>query len=141
MEKTALLRLHFIVFLWGFTAILGKMIEVDAPNLVFYRMFFTAGILFFYLRIFRKQSLAVSRSILIKLLGVGTLIALHWLFFFASIKASNVSIALSCMSLPTLFVSVLEPLVFRRKIDWLEIVIGMVIVACILLIFNVEIRY
>ena len=67
--------------------------------------------------------------------------AFHWLFFFSSIKVSNVSIALSCLGTSTLFAALLEPLIFKRKIDLSEIVMGIVIVICISLIFKVESQY
>lgn len=141
MQKLALFRLHLIVFLWGFTAILGKLIHTEAPILVFYRMLFAAGFLFIYLKIFKKESIKVSRKIFFQLATIGLFMGLHWLCFFYSIKESNVSIALSCLSLSTLFASILEPLVFKRKIDTSEVIMGVVIVACILLIFKTEFQY
>lgn len=141
MLKSHLFRLHLIVFLWGFTAILGKLIHAEANLLVFYRMLFAAIFLYIFLRFIKKENLSVSRSMLLKLIGIGSIMALHWYFFFESIKVSNVSIALSCLSLSTLFAAVLEPLVFRRKVDWVEIIIGLVIVGCISLIFNAELDY
>jgi len=141
MLKSHLFRLHFIVFLWGFTAILGKLIVAEANILVFYRMLLTAAFLYVYLRIYKKQSLAIDKKMLFKLIGIGSVMALHWYFFFESIKVSNVSIALSCLSLSTLFASILEPVIFRRKIDWIEVIIGLIIVGCISLIFNAELDY
>lgn len=141
MLKSHLFRLHLIVFLWGFTAILGKLIHAEANALVFYRMLFAAIFLYIFLRFVKKENLSVNRNTLLKLVGIGSVMALHWYFFFESIKVSNVSIALSCLSLSTLFASVLEPLIFKRKIDWVEIIIGLVIVACISLIFNAELDY
>ncbi len=141
MKNSYLLRLHFIVFLWGFTAILGKLILADAHILVFYRMLFAAIFLYLYLRLIKKQSIKISKNLLFKLVGIGSVMAFHWLFFFQSIKVSNVSIALSCLSLSTLFASLIEPLVFRRKPDWVEVIIGIIIVICISLIFNAELKY
>lgn len=141
MKNSYLLRLHFIVFLWGFTAILGKLILAEAQVLVFYRMLFAAIFLYFYLRLVKKESIKVSKNLLFKLIGIGSVMAFHWLFFFQSIKVSNVSIALSCLSLSTLFAALIEPLVFRRKPDWTEIIIGVIIVVCISLIFNAELKY
>ncbi len=141
MKKSALLRLHFIVFLWGFTAILGKMITANAQLLTFYRMLFAAFFLFIFIRFVRKQNMNVPGKLLIRLIGVGGFMALHWLCFFHSIKVSNVSIALSCLSLSTLFASILEPVVFKRKIDVFEVIMGIVIVICMSVIFNIEFRY
>lgn len=141
MQKLALFRLHLIVFLWGFTAILGKMITANAQILVFYRMLFAAIFLFVFIRIIKKESIKVSKKLFFQLSAIGFFMALHWLCFFYSIKVSNVSIALSCLSLSTLFTAILEPLVFKRKIDVSEVVMGIVIVACILLIFKTEFQY
>lgn len=141
MKNSALFRLHFIVFLWGFTAILGKLIHANAQNLVFYRMLFAAVFLFVFIRIFKKQSIRVSKKLFWQLAAVGAFMALHWLCFFHSIKVSNVSIALSCLSLSTLFAAILEPVIFKRKIDVSEIVMGIVILVCMYLIFQTEFRY
>lgn len=141
MHKLALFRLHLIVFLWGFTAILGKMIHANAEILVFYRMLFAALILFIFIRAFKKESIKVSKKIFFQLAAIGFSMALHWYCFFYSIKISNVSIALSCLSLSTLFASIMEPIIFKRKIDISEVIMGVVIVACILLIFKTEFRF
>ncbi|WP_407483115.1 DMT family transporter [Elizabethkingia meningoseptica] len=141
MFKSAQFRLHLIVFLWGFTAILGKLITVDALELVFFRMLFAAIFLYIFIRVVKKQSMKVSRKLFLQLIGIGGLMGGHWLCFFYSIKISNVSIALSCLATVTLFVSVLEPIVYRRKLDWIELLLGLVIVSCISLIFNVEFEH
>lgn len=141
MKNSYLIRLHFIVFLWGFTAILGKLILANAQALVFYRMLFASLFLFLYLRLVKGQSIRVTKPLLLRLVLIGSVMALHWLFFFQSIKVSNVSIALSCLSLSTLFAAFIEPLVFCRKPDWAEVIIGIIIVICISLIFNAELKY
>lgn len=141
MQKLALFRLHLIVFLWGFTAILGKLIHANAQILVFYRMLFAAIFLFVFIRVYKKESIKVSKKIFFQLAAIGVAMALHWYCFFYSIKVSNVSIALSCLSLSTLFASILEPIIFKRKIDVSEVVMGTVIVACILLIFKTEFHF
>ncbi|MGZ5188168.1 MAG: DMT family transporter [Kaistella sp.] len=141
VKNSALFRLHLIVFLWGFTAILGKLVHANAQILVFYRMLFAAFFLFIFIRFIKRDSLKVSRKLLIQLSAIGGFMAFHWLFFFYSIKVSNVSIALSCLSLSTLFAAVLEPLIFKRKIDISEVVMGIVIVICMGLIFKTEFHY
>lgn len=141
VKNSALFRLHLIVFLWGFTAILGKLVHANAQILVFYRMLFAAFFLFIFIRFIKRDSLKVSRKLLIQLSVIGGFMAFHWLFFFYSIKVSNVSIALSCLSLSTLFAAVLEPLIFKRKIDISEVVMGIVIVICMGLIFKTEFHY
>ena len=130
-----------IVFLWGFTAILGKLIEANAQILTFYRMLFAALFLFIFIRFFKKESIKVSKKLFIQLSIIGGFMAFHWLCFFYSIKVSNVSIALSCLSLSTLFASILEPIIFKRKVDISEVVMGIVIVICMGLIFKTEFQY
>lgn len=141
MYKSALFRLHFIVFLWGFTAILGKLVHANAQVLVFYRMLFAAVFLFIFIRVVKKQSLRISKKIFFRLAAIGVFMAFHWFCFFYSIKISNVSIALSCLSLSTLFAAILEPIVFKRKINLPEIIMGIVMVSCISLIFKTEYHY
>lgn len=130
-----------IVFLWGFTAILGKLIETNAQALTFYRMLFAAIFLFIFIRFVKKESIKVSKKLFLQLSAIGGFMAFHWLCFFYSIKVSNVSIALSCLSLSTLFASILEPIIFKRKIDISEVVMGIVIVICMGLIFKTEFQY
>ena len=141
MQRSVLLRLHFIVFLWGFTAVLGKLISVDAYRLTFFRMGFAALFLFISNRFILRNRMNISLRLLLQLFGVGSLMAGHWILFFLSIKVANVAIALSCMSLSTLFAALIEPLIFGRRVDVREIIIGIIIVGCILLIFNAEMEY
>lgn len=130
-----------IVFLWGFTAILGKLIDTNAQALTFYRMLFASLFLFIFIRFFKKESIKVSKKLFIQLSAIGGFMAFHWLCFFYSIKVSNVSIALSCLSLSTLFASILEPIIFKRKVDVSEVIMGIVIVICMGLIFKTEFQY
>lgn len=141
MLRSPYFKLHFIVFLWGFTAILGKLIQTDAQILVFYRMLFAAGFLYLFIKLVRGESLKITRKLFLSLSAVGIFMAVHWFCFFHSIKVSNVSIALSCLSLSTLFASFIEPLVYRRKIDVSEVIMGVVMVGCISLIFKTEYHY
>jgi len=140
-KNSALFRLHLIVFLWGFTAILGKLIHANAHILVFYRMFFAAFFLYIFIRFVKKDRLKVSKKLFLQLAAIGGFMAFHWLCFFYSIKVSNVAIALSCLSLSTLFAAILEPIIFRRKIDISEVIMGIVIVICMGLIFKTEFHY
>lgn len=141
VKNSALFRLHMIVFLWGFTAILGKLITANAQILTFYRMLFASLFLFIFIRFFKKESIKISKKLFIQLAVIGGFMAFHWLCFFYSIKVSNVSIALSCLSLSTLFASILEPIIFKRKIDISEVLMGIVIVICMGLIFKTEFQY
>jgi drug/metabolite transporter (DMT)-like permease len=134
------LSLHFIVFIWGFTAILGALITIEADFLVWYRMFFAAVFLGVFIGI-RKKSFQVSPRSFLKLVIVGLLIALHWIFFFEAIKISTVSITLSVFSLGAFFASLLEPIFYGRKVLWYEVFFGLVIIAGLGLIMQVEIHY
>jgi drug/metabolite transporter (DMT)-like permease len=134
------LNLHLIVFIWGFTAILGALITIDADNLVWYRMFIAMIFLGGFIA-FKKQSFQVPVKEFFKLIFVGLLIALHWIFFFKAIHVSNVSITLSIFSLGAFFASLLEPLFYGRKVLWYEVFFGLVIIAGLGLILQVEIKY
>ncbi|MDQ6531872.1 DMT family transporter [Flavobacterium sp. LHD-85] len=134
------LNLHLIVFIWGFTAILGALITIDADNLVWYRMLIAMVFLGGFIA-FKKQSFQVPIKELFKLIFVGLLIALHWIFFFKAIHVSNVSITLSIFSLGAFFASLLEPLFYGRKVLWYEVLFGLVIIAGLGLILQVEIKY
>jgi drug/metabolite transporter (DMT)-like permease len=134
------LSLHLIVFIWGFTAILGALITINAEALVWYRMLL-AGIFLGSFIIFKKESFRVPVKAFFKLIFVGLLIALHWIFFFRAIHVSNVSITLSIFSLGAFFASLLEPIFFGRKVLWYEVFFGLIIIAGLALIMQVEIQY
>ena len=134
------LNLHLIVFIWGFTAILGALITIKAEFLVWYRMFFAAIFLAVFLLV-KKKSFSVAPKSLLKFIVVGLFIALHWIFFFESIKISTVSITLSVFSLGAFFASLLEPLFYGRKVLWYEVFFGLIIIAGLGLIMQVEINY
>jgi drug/metabolite transporter (DMT)-like permease len=134
------LNLHFIVFIWGFTAILGALITITADALVWYRMLFAAVFLSVFI-IFKKKSFRVPLKSFFKLIVVGLLIALHWIFFFKAIHVSNVSITLSVFSLGAFFASLLEPLFFGRKVLWYEVFFGLIIISGLGLIMQVEVGY
>lgn len=134
------LHLHLIVFIWGFTAILGALISIQADALVWYRMLFAAVFIFIFI-FYKKKSFKIPIKELFKLLFVGLLIALHWVFFFKAIHISNVSITLAVFSLGAFLASILEPIFYKRKILWYEVFFGLVIIAALVLILQVEINY
>ncbi|MFV8376895.1 DMT family transporter [Flavobacterium sp. LB1P62] len=134
------LNLHLIVFIWGFTAILGALITITADALVWYRMFFASVFLSIFI-VFKKKSFRIPLKSFVKLILVGLLIALHWIFFFKAIHVSNVSITLSVFSLGAFFASVLEPLFYGRKVLWYEVFFGLIIIAGLALIMKVEVHY
>lgn len=134
------LNLHLIVFIWGFTAILGALITVDADVIVWYRMLLAALFLGFY-NFYSRKSFRIPLFSLLKLSFVGLLIALHWIFFFHAIHVSNVSITLSVFSLGAFLASLLEPLFYGRKVLWYEVFFGLVIIAALSVIMQVEMAY
>ena len=134
------LQLHFIVLIWGFTAILGLYISVSSLALVFYRTLIASSLLVLVLWA-RGKSFHVSKADLWKILGTGVLIALHWIFFFASAKISNASVCLAGMTTATLWTSLLEPFWLRRKTSTFEIALGLVIIGGLYIIFQFEFNH
>jgi drug/metabolite transporter (DMT)-like permease len=135
-----LVILHLTVFVWGFTGILGKLISIDAIALVWYRVLIAFIALLIYFKV-SKTDIKISQNAFLKLFFTGALVGLHWVLFFQSIKLSTVSVGLVCLSSLTLFTAVLEPLFSRKKIDVLDVLTGVLIIAGITLIFNFEGRY
>lgn len=133
-------HLHFIVFIWGFTAVLGKLISLDALPLVWYRMLIAVSIIFVYIKM-AKISLQVSRRLLFGFLFSGLVIAMHWFTFFQAIKVSNISVTLACLSTGALFASVLEPIFYGKKIVFYEVLFGLFVVFGLGIIFRVEGNY
>lgn len=134
------LHFHVIVFIWGFTAVLGALISIGATALVWYRMLIASLVIFVYIKI-KGISLRAKGKTLLGLAGVGVLIALHWLTFFGAVKIANVSITLVMMSTGAFFTSILEPIFYKRKIIWYELVFGLLVIGGLYLIFEVETRY
>jgi drug/metabolite transporter (DMT)-like permease len=133
--KKAFLQLHFAVILAGFTAILGKLITLNEGLLTAYRMLLTVVILSTIL-FFRKQLKKLSLKNSLTLFGVGAIISLHWVSFYGSIKYSNVSVSVTCLSTIGFFTSLFEPLIRRRRVDFVEVLLGMLAIAGVYLIFN-----
>lgn len=132
-----LLHLHVIVFIYGFTAILGRLISLDATQLVWYRMLIAFLALGAMLIVSRAPAQLPLKSIL-KLIGVGFIVALHWVTFFHAIKISTISVALGCLATTTLFTSFLEPVLVKRALSKLEVVIGFIIIIGLYTIFQFE---
>jgi drug/metabolite transporter (DMT)-like permease len=132
--------LHFIVFIWGFTAILGALITIDAIPLVWYRMLLAVLLIVIYF-LWKKKSFKVDKVGILKFFFTGVVIALHWIFFFKAIKISNVSVALVTMSTGAFFTALIEPVFFKRKINTLEMFLGLLVIAGLYIIFNFESQY
>ena len=132
-HRQSVVMLHFIVLIFGFTGILGKLISLEAERLVFWRVFLGGGLVAFWL-LFRRKTERFPWKVWVKVALVGCAAAAHWIAFFGSIKASNVSVALATLATTPVFVSVLEPLVHRRKMDWRELLLGGVIIVGLLVL-------
>jgi drug/metabolite transporter (DMT)-like permease len=138
--KQALFKLHAAVFLWGFTGVLGRLISLNEGLLVWYRLVITIASLYFLMRV-KNQLQVVSTPIKWRLFAIGGIVALHWCFFYGSIKYSNVSISLTCLSSTGLFTALLEPIITRKRVVAAEILLGLVAIAGIYLIFHFDPQY
>ena len=132
--------LHSVVAIFGFTGILGKLISIDAIPLVFWRTTIGGLVILLWLAL-RKNITKKSKSTILKMAGVGLLVAAHWILFFASIKASTVSVALVMVATTPMFVGLIEPIIFRRKLDWKELFVSAIVIAGVSTIFNISTEY
>ena len=133
----SLLLLHGIVVIFGFTGILGKLISIDAEPLVFWRVTIgglSTGLFLLVTRRWERWSWKER----LRAGGVGWIVAAHWVTFFASIKASSVGLALTMLATAPLFVGLIEPLVFRRRVAWRELAVAAVVFVGISLVFQAE---
>ena len=129
--------LHFTVLIWASTGSLGKLIALKSDVIVIYRMLIAFIILYLYSFLF-KNKVYLKKKDKLKMYLLGIIIALHWITFFEAIKISNVSISLCCLSSSSFFVSIIEPLFFKKKIKIYEISLGVSVIIGILIIFNFE---
>ena len=136
----SILHFHGIVFIFGFTAILGNLISIDAVSLVWYRMVLATAVLTLFMWGF-KIPFRLSNKQLPVMMICGILIALHWVFFFHAVKVSNVSVTLSVMSAGALVTALIEPIVYKRSFDLNEIILGMVVVLALGMIMQTEYRF
>jgi drug/metabolite transporter (DMT)-like permease len=128
----AYLYLHFCVFIWGFTAILGKLISLQALPLVWWRVLLScAGLL---LLIPKEQVLSISRPRLRELFGIGALVGIHWLCFYGAIKIANASVAVASMALTSFCAALIEPLLLRTRVKGYELALGIFVLPGVLLL-------
>src|SRR6185503_4243812 len=132
--KKAFLQLHLAVFLAGFTGILGRLITLNEGLIVFYRLLLTATTMWVLFSITKKLKRIPLKDIL-KIGGVGVIAALHWVTFYGSIKYANVSVALVCFATIGFFTALFEPLILRKKMNWIELLLGLITLAGIYIIF------
>ena len=129
----AQLQIHFCVLLWGFTAILGKLISLGALQLVWWRMLIVSAVLFCVPKVWREVR-PMSGRLRGAYAGVGMLVALHWLTFYAAIKLSNASVGVTCLAVSPAFISVLEPWLARRRFQARELLLGVAVVPGVALV-------
>ncbi len=138
--KQAFIKLHLSIIIAGFTGIFGKLITLNEGMLVWYRILITSIMLLLLLWFTRKLKAIPVRDML-KMGFVGLLLMLHWLFFYASIKASNVSIGVVCFSMTGFFTAIFEPLINRKKISVRELLFSIIALCGVALIFHFDTRY
>ena len=138
--KKAFSQLHIAVFLAGFTGILGRLISLNEGMIVWYRLLFTAVTMWILFGFWRKIQKIPATDIL-KISGVGFIAALHWVTFYGSIKYSNVSVALVCFSAIGFFTALFEPLILRKRMNWMEMFLGLLTIAGIYIIFHFDTQY
>ena len=134
--RRGFIQLHLSVLLAGFTGLFGRLITLNEVDIVWYRMLFTSAILLVFTGLPR-----VGWRKFLQLCGCGALLGFHWILFYGSIKASNVSIGVICFSLIGFFTALFEPLIFKRRLSWLELFFSLITVAGVLCIFSLDARY
>lgn len=140
-RKQYLILIHLVIIIWGYTGIMGKTITLSSSVLVWYRLLIAFISLGLFIWILKRPVVKISKRDFWKIMGVGAIVGLHWFTFFQSIKLSSVSLGIICLSTTTLHVSWLEPLMRKRKVSFVEILLGIVIVFGISFILNVEFEH
>ena len=138
--KKAFIQLHAAIFLAGFTGILGRLIELNEALLVWYRMMFASIALLILFFTTKKISKTIFHDAML-LMGIGGIIALHWVTFYGSIKYANVSVSLVCFSAIGFFSAILDPLISKRKFEWMELLLGCMVIIGIYLMFHFDPRF
>jgi len=135
-----LIILHLAVFLAGWTGIFGRLISLGGLPLVWYRIMVSVVSLAAILALAGKLHRSTWPAI-IKIAGCGAILSVHWAAFFASIQASNVSVGVACIATSCFFTTILDPLINRKRVVWIEVLISFVAIAGVLLIFSIDVRY
>ena len=131
--RKALLQIHLCVVIWGFTAILGKLITLPAFALVWWRMFLVVAALVFIPAFWRGLRRMSLRTVGI-FAGIGVVVALHWVSFYGAIKLANASVAATCMGVAPIIMSVVEPWITRKRFDARELLIGVAAIPGVMLV-------
>ncbi|HTL10530.1 MAG TPA: DMT family transporter [Chitinophagaceae bacterium] len=138
--KKAFIQLHIAVFLAGFTGILGRLISLNEGLLVWWRLLISAATMWI-LYLYRKRITRISLGDTLKIAGIGMIAALHWVSFYGAIKYSNVSVALVCFSAVGFFTAMFEPLMLRTAFKPVDLLLGLLVIAGIIIIFHFDVRY
>ncbi|MBL7724639.1 MAG: DMT family transporter [Chitinophagaceae bacterium] len=138
--KKAFLQLHIAVFLAGFTGILGRLITLNEGMIVWYRLLFTAVTMWILFWLMKKMQ-SIPLTDILKITAVGVIAAMHWVTFYGSIKYANVSVALVCFSAISFFTALFEPLILKKRINWLELLLGLVTLSGIYIIFHFDTQF
>ncbi len=133
-------HLHLLVFIAGFTAILGELITIKAIPLVWFRMVMAIILMFFYIKIVGVK-INIPKKFIIRYCLAGVIIALHWITFFGAIDEANISIALAMFSTGAFFASLIEPIIYKRKVIYYEIIFGVLVIIGVFIITQSEIKY
>ncbi len=137
LERYKITSLHIMVLILGLTGVFGKLIELNSLNLVWYRMLIAFIALFIFL-LYEGNLLSINKKDFINLLGIGSIVTFHWIFFFASIKESSVSVAVVCLSTSSLFSAFIEPIFFKRKIIKYEVIMSIIVIFAIIYILGMD---
>lgn len=136
-----LILIHLVVIVWGYTGIMGRAITLSSTELVWYRLLIAFVSLGLFIWLLKRPVVKIDKKVFWKIVAVGAVVGLHWYAFFQSIKMSSVSIGIICLSTTTLHVSWLEPLMRKRRVSWVEVLLGVVIVFGISFILTVEFEH
>jgi drug/metabolite transporter (DMT)-like permease len=134
------LKLHFIVFLWGFTAVLGLLISIPSVEMVFYRTLLAAIGMWAYI-VYSKGSIRIAPRDTVKLMLIGFIVCIHWLSFFGSARVSNASVSLVGFATNSLWAALLEPLMNRNRIKIFEVFLGLMVIVGLYVIFSFDFEY
>ena len=135
-----MILLHTAVFLAGWTGIFGRLITLSGLPLVWYRIMVSVAVLALVLALMKRLHRTGWKSIA-QIAGCGAILAVHWVAFYASIQASNVSIGVACIATSCFFTTLLDPLINRKKLSWVEVFISFIAITGVLLIFSLDVRY
>lgn len=138
--KKAFLQLHIAVFLAGFTGILGKLITLNEGMIVWYRLLLTSATMWILFGLLKRLH-KIPLIDIFKIAGVGFIAAMHWVTFYGSIKYANVSVALVCFSALGFFTALFEPLILKKRINWIELLLGLITLSGIYIIFHFDTQY